>query len=72
MNNTNEYDIFDVLPATVIDSCNKGIFLRLEGGDEAFAYFGRLPIGTKLLCSVRKKATANLRALVSVDTVIAA
>jgi len=64
-----ELHIKDVVYGTVIGRCSKGIFLMLENGWQAFSPFSPLPCGTKVLCSVIKKPTDELRALVAVDSV---
>ena len=63
-------DIRDVVYGVVIGNCSKGVFLELENGQKAFSYFCGLPCGSKVLCSVIKRATANWRVLVSIDSVI--
>ncbi len=65
-----DYNIRDGVRATVIGGCAKGLFLLLENGQEAFAYFGGLAPGTEVLCSVVGKATENLRVKVSIDSVL--
>ncbi len=56
--------------AVVTGGCIKGLFLRLENGQEAFALFGGLVPGTEVLCTVIKKATERWRVLVSIDSVL--
>ena len=65
----NDYQIRDNIRGTVIGSCSKGIFLELEDGEEAFARFGKLEIGTTVLCTIRKNANEYWRMLVSIDSV---
>lgn len=54
----------------VTGGCSKGVFLTLEDGQEAFAYFGTLPVGTWVFCNVRRLAAENRRMLVSIDGTI--
>ena len=53
--NDKECNIRDGVRAVVIGGCNKGVFLRLEDGQEAFASFGGLVSGTEVFCTVLKK-----------------
>ena len=61
---------FDSCYATVVGASQKGLFLSLENGEEAFAFFGYLPKGTKVLVSKIKEAHDSYLAKVSVDSVI--
>lgn len=65
-----EYEIRDVIRGTVTSECSKGLFLTLENGEKAYAKFGYLPIGTKVLCSVFKKANKRLLMTVFIDSII--
>lgn len=65
-----DFNVKDDVYGTVIGSCSKGIFLRMDNGQEAFAYFNILGIGTRVRCSVRRKANESRRMLVSVDSLI--
>lgn len=65
-----DYNIRDGVHAVVIGGCNKGLFLRLENGQEAFASFGGLIPGTEVFCTVFKKSTERWRVLVSIDSVL--
>ena len=65
-----EYEIRDVVMGIVTGSCANGVFLQLENGESAYARFGFLQSGTKVLCSILKKATDRLRILTSIDSVI--
>ena len=56
--------------AVVTGGCSKGLFLRLENGQEAFASFGGLVPGTEVLCTVLKKATERWRVLVAIDSAL--
>ena len=59
--NDNECNIRDGVRAVVIGGCSKGVFLRLENGQEAFASFGGLVSGTEVFCTVLKKAKNKLQ-----------
>ena len=71
-NQRTQYEPRDVVVGTVYGGCKSGVFLRLENGEEAFAKFGILKNGTKVLCSILKKADARKKflTLASVDSVI--
>ena len=72
MNETNEgYERFDGCYGTVISRCLKGAYLELDNGEQAFAYkFANLFPGTKVLCTVLKRAAEGRRMLVSIDSVL--
>lgn len=71
MNEMNRYEVMDGFYGEVIDRCQKGAFIRLDNGEEAFAYkFAGLRTGTKVLCTVLKQARGTLRTLVDVESVI--
>lgn len=53
----------------VIGNCKNGIFIRLENNDVAYAPFGYLQKGIKVLCTLYRKAQKNKNAYVCVDTV---
>ena len=61
----------DCLYGTVSSSCGKGLFITLDNGDSVFSYYGWLKKGTRVLCTVQKKARESLLARVSVDAVMA-
>ena len=63
------YNVRDVVRAVVTVRCGKGMFLTLENGEEAYAKGGLCP-GTKVLCSILKKPTAEYKMLVSIDSVM--
>lgn len=65
-----DYNVQDGVHAVVTGGCSKGLFLCLENGQEAFASFGGLVLGTEVLCTVLKKATERWRVLVSIDSVL--
>ncbi len=65
-----DYEIRDVVMGTVTGGCSSGLFLELENGESAFAHFGALSTGTKVLCSVLKKANEKFLLLASIDSVI--
>lgn len=50
-----DYSVRDGVRAVVTGGCSKGLFLRLENGQEEFAYFGGFVPGTEFLCTVLKK-----------------
>lgn len=65
------YERFDSCYGEVTSRCNAGAFLRLENGQDAFAYkFGNLLPGTKVLCTVLKMPTETKRMRVSIDSVM--
>ena len=70
MMSVGDYEIRDVVSGTVTGGCASGLFLKLENGEVAFARFGALESGTKVLCSILKKATDKWLLLVSIDSVI--
>lgn len=65
-----DYCVRDGVRAVVTGGCSKGLFLRLENGQEAFASFGGLVPGTEVLCTGLKKATERWRVLVAIDSVL--
>lgn len=64
------YSVRDGVWAVVTGGCSKGLFLVLENGQEAFAFFGGLSPGTEVFCTVLKKSTERWRVLVSIDAVL--
>ena len=65
-----DYNVRDGVRAEVTGRCSKGLFLQLENGQEAFAYFGGISLGAKVLCTVLKKPNREKgRALVAVDSI---
>ena len=71
MNTTKMTTMFGmVFEPVVTGGCSRGLFLRLENGQEAFASFGGLVPGTEVLCTVLKKATERWRVLVAIDSVL--
>lgn len=65
-----DYNVRDGVRAVVTGGCSKGLFLRLENGQKAFASFGGLVPGTEVICTVLKKATERWRVLVAIDSVL--
>ena len=66
-----EYNIGDGVYGVVTGGCWSGVFIKLENGQEAFAPFGGLDPGTKVFCTVVKKATEKKwRVLVVIDSVL--
>ncbi len=64
------YEVMDGCFGTVVGRCQKGAFLTLVNGEDAFAYkFGNLWPGTKVLCTVLRLADEGRRKLVSIDSV---
>ncbi len=65
-----KYCRLDACYATVVGRCQKGAFLELNNGEQAFAYrFANLPIGTTVICTVLRMEREGRRKLVAVDTV---
>lgn len=63
-----EYEVFDECYGVITGRCQKGAFIRLENGQDAFAYrYANLMPGTEVLCSVLRKAREGLRMLVTVS-----
>lgn len=67
---SDEIEIRDGCYGEVNGACGAGVFLTLENGESAFAHFSRLPLGTKVLCTVLKKANQDWKTLVSIDSVL--
>ena len=65
-----EFNVRDGVCGMVTGGCKSGLFLELENGQQAFAHFGGLHPGSKVLCTVLKKATDTWRVLVTVDSVL--
>lgn len=63
-------NVGDSVYGVVVGSCCKGLFLLLDQGEEAFACFGTLDIGTKVLCSIIKKGVDSEKTFVEVDAVL--
>lgn len=66
----NKLRIRDEVYGVVTSICRKGIFLELENGQSAFAYFGGLEVGDTVLCSLLRKATDTRKMLVAIDSVL--
>lgn len=65
------YEPLDGCYGQVQGTCQSGAFLRLDNGQEAFAYkFAHLYPGSLVLCTVRRLATEDRRMLVSIDAVL--
>lgn len=70
----------DSVPGIVKGQSRSGLYINLNIRNNfdnckkivpAFGYWtGRLPIGTKVLCSIRKQAREDKNILVSIDSVI--
>lgn len=65
-----ELSLRDGLYGTVVGGCRTGLFVELENGLVAFSKFGFLENGSKVLCSVVKKANETYRTVVSIDSVL--
>lgn len=73
------FNLRDSVPGVVKGQNKSGLYidLNIENDSDnheeivsAFGYWiGRIPIGTKILCSIKKQATENKDILVSVDSV---
>ena len=66
-----QYEVFDGCFGTVVGRCQIGAYLKLDNGEDAYAYkFASLLPGTKVLCTVLKLAKENRLKLVSIDSVV--
>ena len=65
-----DYNVRDSVRAEVTGTCSKGLFLRLENGQEAFAFFGDLVMGSEVFCTVLRKANEGGVLLVAVDSIL--
>ena len=73
-------NLYDSVPSFVKGQSKSGLYidLNIENDFEdclepvpAFGYWtGRLPVGTKVMCSIRKPAREDKDILVSVDSVV--
>lgn len=69
-NDKMDYEVFDSCYGTVIGRSTHGAYLELDNGEPAFAYrFSALRDGTKVLCSILKKASGSRATLVGIDSV---
>lgn len=66
----NDLNCRDTVYGTVVGGSKDGLFIRLDNYDMAFASFGYLPSGARVLCTVFKKAKGNNYAHVGIDTVV--
>ena len=65
------YEVMDGCYGRVTGRCQKGAFLKLDNGQEAFAYkFASLLPGTEVLCTVLRQAVENRKMLVPIDSVL--
>lgn len=65
-----EYEVFDECYGVITGRCQKGAFLRLDNGQEAFAYrYANLLPGSEVICAVQRLAREGLRMLVTVSHV---
>ena len=65
-----EYNIRDGVRAVVTGVCKNGLFLCLENGQAAFAYFSPLELYTEVYCTVKRKPSGRRDALVVIDSVV--
>ena len=64
------YEKYDGCYGEVTGRCSAGAYLRLDNGQEAFAYkFASLLPGTKVICTVLKMPTGDKKMLVSIDSI---
>lgn len=64
------HEVMEGCYGKVIGRCQKGTFLELDNGQEAFAYkFVSLFPGTEVLCTVLKQAVDNKKMLVSIGLI---
>ena len=64
------YDLFDMCYGKITARCKQGAYLELDNGETAFAYkISNVPLGSKVLCSILRKAQEDRKMLVSVDSV---
>lgn len=68
--NKNDINCRDAVCGTVVGGSKDGLFIRLDNFDMAFAAFGYLPSGARVLCTVFKRASRNNYAHVGIDTVL--
>lgn len=65
------YEPLDGCYGQVQGTCRSGAFLRLDNGQDAFAYkFASLYPGAIVLCTVRRPASESRRMLVTIDSVL--
>lgn len=65
------YEKYDGCYGTVTRRCGNNVHLKLDNGQDAFAFkFGSLLPGTKVLCTVYKLATEDKDMVVSIDSVV--
>ena len=65
-----DLEVRDGAYGVVTGGSGRGLFLTMENGQGAFARFGSLCPGTKVLCTVLKKASESRRMFVSIDSVL--
>lgn len=65
------YERDDSCYGTIIGRCKAGGFLVLDNGEEAFGYdLGNLPLGSQVICNIRRAGTEARRILVRLESVI--
>lgn len=65
-----KYNVRDAVKGVVVGGDWRGVYLQLDDGDCAFASFGSLSIGTKVVATVLKHPTDFRPMLVSIDAVL--
>lgn len=65
-----DFNVRDGVFGVVTGTNRCGVYLRLENGQRAFAYFGGVHPGTEVLCTVRRKARESWDVLVTIDSVL--
>lgn len=63
-------NVCDGVYGVVRDNCRSGVFLELENGEMAYAPFGYLKPGQRVLCTVLRKARECMKTLVSIDSIL--
>ena len=66
----NDLNCRDTVYGTVVGGCKDGLYIRLDNFEMAFASFGYLPSGARVLCTVLEKAKRNNYVHVGIDTVV--
>ncbi|MBQ8611536.1 MAG: hypothetical protein IJ412_07500 [Oscillospiraceae bacterium] len=71
MSSMEEYEVYDGCYGIVEGSCRSGSYLKLDNGEDAFAFkFTSLRKGTKVLCTVLRLASEGRDKLVSIDSIV--
>lgn len=64
-----DMSVLDTVRGMVVGIQDNGLKILLENGETAFAFFGGLKYGTKVLCQIRKKAAHGKQTRVAIDSV---